>query len=770
MCPGTLLLGNARSLLDDTAGVLTDGYQRLGPVFRIRAAWRRYTVVAGPETADFMAQGLDKAHLSREQLFGAIAREFGRADLILKEIGPRHARLRPPLAVAYSRQVASPHVPAMVDAVRHHVRRWPVDAPLGVVAQARELAFLQYGALLGTSALAFRDCQLMTTYLMNVAARVLPPIVLRAPWYRRAHGRTYGALTALVRERRSRIAADRGADEPQAGADTGGGPLGGRSGGPFGGTGGAAVETAGPTLVDALASVRDPSGTPFTEDEVVSYAAYGIGASIGYVGRLTSFMLYEILRDPAIQAELVAEARHAFAAGRVRDAADVRRMRLLRSVYDETLRLHSLAIGMAFDVASDFEFLGHQVRKGDALVVSPVPSSYDPEHFPDPHRFDAARCREPRNEHRRPGACMPFGVGDRTCAAMGLVELMSMVLVATTLHERAVAMDPPRYVLRRVTFPLPSPDAGLRMRAPSHARPDGYPDSQPGSQPPAAAAHVSGPSPAQVAGEMAGAPTAPMSEEESLASFPGHDQPVVRDALTTATRQGFAAGAVIVREGEAADAFYLLERGSVEVTRAGAGVLATLSEGDWFGEAGLLQRAPRNATVTAGAGGAVARVLGGDAFLDMVAASDLVASDIGQLLRKRAACARLLDVLPHVTAAGVSRWPEFTRRLYRAGETILRQGEAAEEFFVLVSGEVEVSRRDGAESEQVVATLGPGDYFGEMGLLHRAPRNATIVAAGTHDVDTLVTGRAGFDRLLAESGGARGELARAMLARAERLS
>ncbi len=99
----------------------------------------------------------------------------------------------------------------------------------------------------------------------------------------------------------------------------------------------------------------------------------------------------------------------------------------------------------------------------------------------------------------------------------------------------------------------------------------------------------------------------------------------------------------------------------------------------------------------------------------------------------------------------------------------MRQGEAAEEFFILVAGDVVVSRRDDAGTEHVVATLGPGDYFGEMGLLHAAPRNATVVASGTHAVETLVTGREGFDRLLADSGGARGELAMAMLSRTERL-
>lgn len=706
MCPGTWLLGNARALLDDTAGALTTGYERCGPVFRVRAGWRQYTIVAGPEAGQFMADGLDKAHLSRDRLFGAIAREFGRADLILKEIGPRHARLRPPLAVAYSRQVASPHVPTLIDVVRRQVRGWPKETALGVVARTKELAFAQYCALIGTQALAFHDCLVMTDYLMNVAARLLPSIFLRAPWYRRAHTRTYAAITELVRRRRSGDHAD--------------GP---------------------PTLVDALASVRDPAGNRLTEDEVVSYAAYGIGASIGYVGRLTSFMLYEIVRDAELQAQLADEARVAFGAG-LHGAADVRRMRLLRSVYDETLRLHSLAIGMPFDVASDFRFRGFDVRRGGYIVVSPVPSSYAPASFPDPYRFDPARCREPRNEHRRPGACQPFGVGDRTCAAMGLVELMSMTLVATVLHERQLSMHPPAYRLRRVVFPLPSPDRRFRMQASARAVP------------------VRSSQVDRVLGE-----------EEALAAFPGHDQPAVREALASAEQRAFAAGGVIIREGDVADAFYLIERGQVQVTRGPAQtLLATLSAGDWFGEAGLLQQAPRNATVTAGPDGAVTRVISGTAFLSMVAASDLVGAEIGQLLRKRSASARLLQVAPRLTNDVAERLlPEFTRRTYVADAGIVSEGDVADEFFIIVSGDVVVSRRDAAGQAQVVATLAAGEYFGEMGLLHGVPRNASVVA-GPGGVETLVTGRAGFHRLLSEGGGARGELATAMLARTERLA
>jgi CRP-like cAMP-binding protein len=66
---------------------------------------------------------------------------------------------------------------------------------------------------------------------------------------------------------------------------------------------------------------------------------------------------------------------------------------------------------------------------------------------------------------------------------------------------------------------------------------------------------------------------------------------------------------------------------------------------------------------------------------------------------------------------------EFMERTYAAGETIAEEGESGRTFIVIESGEVTVSVRG-----QDVGRLGPGDAFGEMALIDKSARSATVKA------------------------------------------
>ena len=61
-----------------------------------------------------------------------------------------------------------------------------------------------------------------------------------------------------------------------------------------------------------------------------------------------------------------------------------------------------------------------------------------------------------------------------------------------------------------------------------------------------------------------------------------------------------------------------------------------------------------------------------------------------------------------------------------AGATIVSQGDQGDAFYLIQSGAVQVVVESGAGNSEVVAVLGPRDWFGEMALLSGEPRSATI--------------------------------------------
>jgi CRP/FNR family transcriptional regulator, cyclic AMP receptor protein len=75
------------------------------------------------------------------------------------------------------------------------------------------------------------------------------------------------------------------------------------------------------------------------------------------------------------------------------------------------------------------------------------------------------------------------------------------------------------------------------------------------------------------------------------------------------------------------------------------------------------------------------------------------------------------------------------------GATLVTEGSAGAEFFVILEGSARVERHG-----RKVAELGPGAYFGELSLLDRAPRNATVVAVSP--MQLVVLGQRAFDDLL----------------------
>lgn len=83
---------------------------------------------------------------------------------------------------------------------------------------------------------------------------------------------------------------------------------------------------------------------------------------------------------------------------------------------------------------------------------------------------------------------------------------------------------------------------------------------------------------------------------------------------------------------------------------------------------------------------------------------------------------------------------------FAAGSFVFRKGDPATGFYVIEKGQVEVLRTlNGNSQEEVVAVMGPGDFFGEMALVEDRPRGASIRART--DVEVTVIGKGMFARM-----------------------
>lgn len=76
-----------------------------------------------------------------------------------------------------------------------------------------------------------------------------------------------------------------------------------------------------------------------------------------------------------------------------------------------------------------------------------------------------------------------------------------------------------------------------------------------------------------------------------------------------------------------------------------------------------------------------------------------------------------------------------------AGKVLCSEGETGHQFFVIMEGQAKVTRRG-----RKVTSIGPGAFFGELSLLDKHPRNATVVAET--DMELVVLGQREFAGLI----------------------
>lgn len=208
----------------------------------------------------------------------------------------------------------------------------------------------------------------------------------------------------------------------------------------------------------------------------------------------------------------------------------------------------------------------------------------------------------------------------------------------------------------------------------------------------------------------------------------------------------FKAGEVVIQQGKKGDDFYVVQSGELSITVRMADStpydstsradlmcahvnevkVGNYQDGSAFGELALIYGSPRAATITATDDCKLWRIKRGwyrgvvgqhrqrlhkekIEFLPKVSVGKKVFKDI---LEKNQ-----IDTMAQL----------LKQEYFKAGDTILREGEAGNTFYIIQSGEVSIYKKE--LGDKPIATLGKEKFFGEKALLSDDVRQATVVAA-----------------------------------------
>lgn len=208
----------------------------------------------------------------------------------------------------------------------------------------------------------------------------------------------------------------------------------------------------------------------------------------------------------------------------------------------------------------------------------------------------------------------------------------------------------------------------------------------------------------------------------------------------------FEPGAIIIKEGDPGDNFYLCTGGWTEVYKlmdteqkedsktsdvkgTENKLVARLEVGATFGELALMYNAPRSATVKAGADGAVCWAI------DRLTFRSVVRNAVESRRQTYKDALKSVPILSPLSAYEHARLADCVEEeTFEPDTPILKEGDQGDYFYIVLDGEVKVTKigydtKSGLEAPiEVCDRLHKGSYFGEVALLMDVPRTATVTA------------------------------------------
>ncbi|MBT7857553.1 MAG: peptidase domain-containing ABC transporter, partial [Nitrospinaceae bacterium] len=212
------------------------------------------------------------------------------------------------------------------------------------------------------------------------------------------------------------------------------------------------------------------------------------------------------------------------------------------------------------------------------------------------------------------------------------------------------------------------------------------------------------------------------------------DESILSGLISKFEIVSYRLGDTIIREGDPGDSFYVIFNGRARVLGVGADggelTLITLSRGDFFGERALVKGEPRSATIRAATDIVLAK-LSKEYFLAAVENDPKAIKFLDNYIEHESLhnFLRQFTILSSLNVKETKVWiDEMEPEYFDAGEYVFRHGDEPEKFYVVLEGKVDVIK-EGEGGGNSLTTIRAGEFFGELALLTKRPRAASIRAS-----------------------------------------
>lgn len=189
-------------------------------------------------------------------------------------------------------------------------------------------------------------------------------------------------------------------------------------------------------LASLLKAVDPVTGEKFTRKDLVDQISVLFLAGHETSASVLAWALYLIAMRPDIQDRLHAESIAAFG-DRPPEFGDMRRLRLARDVFRETLRLYPPVSFMSRDATEQTRMRDKEINPGEMIFVSPWLIQRHTKLWDRPDAFDPDRFSDPASKDSQRSAYIPFSAGPRVCLGASFAMQEGILILAyLTRHFR----------------------------------------------------------------------------------------------------------------------------------------------------------------------------------------------------------------------------------------------------------------------------------------------------------------------------------------------